>query len=372
MVESILLRRPLLRRDGSFGAYAFDTTDPGADAPYDRLTALPGTDERPLFVADAPGEWVSRINGLAARTVVAVGPGGMNRIAPLKAQGFQVSVRLATRAMPAAAELGAADYIWWDTADGLEAIARIGARLRGKPVASGVSSRDVFEKSRELGAQLFEGDWYRQVAQVSRRTASPTQATILELMNELQHEAPVAQIERLLKRDATLSFRLLRYINSAGFGLSCEISSFRHAVTILGYQNLVRWLALLLATAGTSPTAPALTREAAVRGRLTELLGAELVQPAERDNLFICGVFSLLPAILQLPMTQLLEQLSLSEPVSDALLYRQGVYGPILRLAESVEGGDGAQQLCEDLNIRPEQLNAHHVTALAWAASLQL
>lgn len=374
MRESILLRRPLLRRDGAFATYAFSTAGRTADAPYERVTELPGMEDRPLFVADAPGEWPSRMNGGAGRTVVAVGPDGMARIAPLKALGFQVSVRLATGAMPAAAELGAADYVWWDTADGLETIARISARLRGKPVASGVSSRDSFEKSRELGAQLFEGEWYRQVESTAGRTISPAQSTILELMNQLQREAPVAQIELLLKRDASLSFRLLRYINSAGFGLSCEINSFRHAVTILGYQNLARWLALLLATAGSSPTSPTLMREAAVRGRLAELVGADLVQASERDNLFICGVFSLLPAILQLPMGQLLEQLNLAEPVTDALLYRQGVYGPILRLAESVEGEDAELllRLCDDLQTSPEQLNAHHLTALGWAASLQL
>ncbi len=241
-------------------------------------------------------------------------------------------------------------------------------------MASGVSSQDSFEKSRELGAQLFEGDWYRQVESTAGRAISPAQSTILELMNQLQREAPVAQVELLLKRDATLSFRLLRYINSAGFGLSCEITSFRHAVTILGYQNLARWLALLLATAGSSPTSPALMREAAVRGRLAELVGAELVPASERDNLFICGVFSLLPAILQLPMAQLLDQLNLSEPVTEALLYRQGLYGPILRLAESVEGEDAAllQRLCDDLQTAPEQLNTHHLAALGWAASLQL
>jgi EAL and modified HD-GYP domain-containing signal transduction protein len=73
-------------------------------------------------------------------------------------------------------------------------------------------------------------------------------------------------------------------------------------------------------------------------------------------------------------MGQLLEQLNLAEPVTDALLYRQGVYGPILRLAESVEGEDAELllRLCSDLQSSPEQLNAHHLTALGWAASLQL
>jgi EAL and modified HD-GYP domain-containing signal transduction protein len=193
-------------------------------------------------------------------------------------------------------------------------------------------------------------------------------------MRLTQAEAPVGKIEETLKRDATISFRLLRYINSAGFGLSCEIQSFRHAVTILGYQNLGRWLALLLASAGSTPAAPALMREAIVRARLGELIGLDLFEPHDRDNLFIVGVFSLLPPILQVPMPALLDQLNLAESLSDALLNRAGLYGPVLRLVEAVEGrdADDIHALALSLNLSAEQLNAHHLEALSWADRVTL
>jgi EAL and modified HD-GYP domain-containing signal transduction protein len=78
---------------------------------------------------------------------------------------------------------------------------------------------------------------------------APELQVILELINRVDREEPVDRLEAVLKNDPTLAFRLLRYINSPGFGLSVEIGSFRHALMILGYQRLKRWLALLLASA---------------------------------------------------------------------------------------------------------------------------
>ena len=94
----------------------------------------------------------------------------------------------------------------------------------------------------------------------------------------------------------------------------------------------------------------------------------------ERDTLFIVGVFSLLPAILQLPMAQLLDQLNLPENVMDALLTRQGLFGPILRLAEAVEGDEAAliARLAVDLQLEAAQLNRHHMAALNWAEQLSV
>jgi EAL and modified HD-GYP domain-containing signal transduction protein len=88
----------------------------------------------------------------------------------------------------------------------------------------------------------------------AKTTVAPELQVILELINRVDREEPVDRLEAVLKNDPTLAFRLLRYINSPAFGLSVEISSFRHALMILGYQRLKRWLALLLASASKDPT----------------------------------------------------------------------------------------------------------------------
>ncbi|MBL8508954.1 MAG: HDOD domain-containing protein, partial [Chitinimonas sp.] len=187
------------------------------------------------------------------------------------------------------------------------------------------------------------------------------------------NNAEITEIENALKRDVALSFKLLRYINSAGFGLSCEIHSFRHAVTILGYQKLYRWLTLLLVTASSDAgTPPALMKTAVTRGRLVELLGSHMLDGTDRDNLFIVGVFSLLDVMLDMPMEKILETLLLPDAVSDALLSRTGIYGPFLELAEACEDPEMADvpRLCEHLQLTPEMLNKAHVSALAWVEEL--
>jgi EAL and modified HD-GYP domain-containing signal transduction protein len=189
----------------------------------------------------------------------------------------------------------------------------------------------------------------------------------------LRNNAEIRDIENALKRDVALSFKLLRYINSAGFGLSCEIQSFRHAVTILGYQKLYRWLTLLLVTAGAETgSAPALLKTAVTRGRLVELLGGHFLDGHERDNLFIVGMFSLLDVLLDMPMDKVLETLILPEAVCDALLERTGMYGPYLELAEACEDPDMTEvpRLCEQLLVTPDMLNRSHVQALAWVEEL--
>jgi EAL and modified HD-GYP domain-containing signal transduction protein len=194
----------------------------------------------------------------------------------------------------------------------------------------------------------------------------------MELMDLASREAPASQMERALRRDATLSFRLLRYINSAGFGLSCEIQSLGHAVAILGYRNLSRWLALLLAGTGGTVAAPALVREAAIRGRLAELLGEAFLDPGERDSLFITGVFSMLPYILKAPMSAMLAQLTLPGHVTDALTDRSGLHGPLLSLAESVEAPDTADPdgAATALGLSATLVNRLHVQAITWAEKL--
>lgn len=375
--EAFLVRAPLLGRDSKFFGYRFRSSDGATLAPYRQLFSALEADKAPggLCLVEDTGAGFAEIAGeIPAGVTVSLGTAQADHVAPLRARKVATCAVINPGSTDFPPPLLAVDYVWLDAAQpaGLKAAAKAAQRLPGKRIAGAVHSREQFEDGKELGAQIFEGDWYRRLAGPPPKSVSPGQATVLELIKASQAEAPVAQIETLLKRDATLSFRLLRYINSAGFGLSCEIQSFRHAVSILGYQNLARWLALLLATSGNTAAAPVLMREAAARGRLTELVGEKYISAEDRDNLFIVGVFSMLPAILQMPMEQLVGQLSLAESVNDALLSRTGLYGPILKLAESVEHDDAAalSRAAADMQLSSAQVNRFHLEALAWANKL--
>ena len=115
-------------------------------------------------------------------------------------------------------------------------------------IAEKVETPEQYQLMADLGVKLFQGYWFAKPSLVKATTIRPSQATIIQLINLVRKQASTAEIEDLLKKDPTLSFNLLRFINSSGFGLSCEITSFRHAVMILGLKKLFRWAALLMTT----------------------------------------------------------------------------------------------------------------------------
>lgn len=202
---------------------------------------------------------------------------------------------------------------------------------------------------------------------------SPQTVLILQLMQMVQENADVRHLEKILKRDATLSYKLFRYINSPGFGIEVEIQSLRHAVTMLGYTPLFRWLSLLLAMTSATGFSPALLQAAIVRGRFVELLGEGLLSRSEAENLFVVGMFSLLDQLLGIPIQEVLSQILLPEAVAQALLSRKDVYGPFLALAEACEQEDGcASDFADALFMTATRVNQAHLSALAWAQNIKL
>ena len=190
-------------------------------------------------------------------------------------------------------------------------------------------------------------------------------------MQMVKENADLAQIEAVLKRDPTLSYKLLRFINSAGFGAGREVQSMRQALTLLGYSPLHRWLTLLLATASTTGYSPVLLETAVVRGRMAELLARDTLGKSDAEQVFVAGMFSLLDRLLGMTMAEVLETIQLPDGVVEALLTRRGRYGPYLALAEACElNSDLVAALAIALKLHPEEINQAHLQALAWAQQM--
>ncbi len=246
------------------------------------------------------------------------------------------------------------------------------AHSQAQLVAEKVETAEQHELMAGLGVKLFQGFWFARPSLVKAQTIRPSQATIIQLINLVRRQASTSEIEELLKKDPTLSFNLLRFINSSGFGLSCEVTSFAHAVMILGLKKLFRWAALLMTTSRADSSPPAVGQTAVVRGRLMELLAAELLPPEECDNAFVVGVFSLLDTMLGVPLDKALESVALPQPVVDALLHDTGVFAPFLALTKACESGDDEAfaRAAEELHLSNRQVNWAHLQALTWAESL--
>jgi len=244
----------------------------------------------------------------------------------------------------------------------------------GIGVAFNVLDRQAFQGCLDAGVNAAASWFFKVPSNTPAKALNPGQAQIIRVLNLVRKNADVKEIEAALKQDVTLSYKLLRYINSAGFGLSCEIQSFRHAVTILGYDKLNKWLSLLLATASKDPMAQAQMHTALCRARLMENLGHGLVDKGEYDNLFITGAFSMLEALLGVTMDKVLDTMSLPESICDALLGHGGVYGPFLDLAIACEGEDGeviADQAAM-LGLSADKFNQALMQALAFADTMEI
>jgi c-di-GMP phosphodiesterase len=219
------------------------------------------------------------------------------------------------------------------TAEALKA----GARSIGV-VQSGVSRVSEVEDCFQRGAAAVLG-WPidEPVGRGSGRAVAPDLKVIVELMNRVDREEPIERLEAVLKNDPTLAFRLVRYINSAAFGLRVEISSFRHAIMMLGYQKLKRWLALLLASASTDANMKPVMFAAVRRGLFMEELVRSSGDEQMGSEMFICGVFSLLDCMMGQPFDQLLKSIPVPQDVFDALVHGSGRYRPYVDVVRAVE-----------------------------------
>ncbi len=242
-------------------------------------------------------------------------------------------------------------------------------------LAKNVETDDDFEACYKMQFQCFEGNYFTRLRPTMPPRVDSDRIRVLELLNKVKNQEEISQLEEGFKHDAMLSYKLLRYINAPINGFQQPIRSIAHALVILGYKQLYRWLTLLLFTSGKAdPRSKALLQNALVRARMTELLGQDKLSPVEREGLFIVGIFSLLDVLLNVPMEKALEQLQLPAPVMAALARREGVYAPFLALAVACEEAD-QEAIIENAaacGLDANEVNIAQVKALVWAEEIDL
>ncbi len=203
----------------------------------------------------------------------------------------------------------------------------------------GVTSIELMERCFQTGANAVLG-WPMEDAMTysDRPSSAPDYMAIMQLIAMADRGEDPPKMEAVIRRDPAIAYRLLRYINSAGFGLTVQVQSFRHAIMMLGYQKLKRWLALLLATSSKDANMRPVMLASFRRGLfLEQLLGQQ--DDAMRDEIFILGVFSLLDKLMKKPFDELFATLAVPESVHETLVHGSGHLVPYLRIVESIENG---------------------------------
>lgn len=241
------------------------------------------------------------------------------------------------------------------------------------PLAQRLADPEMFETAIANGYAGAAG-WFFLYGTPPAGPLRTSHAQIVRVLNLVRKNAEVSLIEEALKLDITISYKLLKYINSPAYGLGKEIQSFRHAVTLLGYDKLNKWLSLLLVTSSQNPIAPALMQTAIARGRFMEIVATNRFPQQQRDNLFIIGAFSLLDTLFGAPLATILTEIDLPDAITAALIHRSGEFAPYLALALACENDNPAAliELSSQLNLPTATLNHAQLEALAFADSLQL
>ncbi len=227
-----------------------------------------------------------------------------------------------------------------------DSLRRTSEKLRAHGVellADQIADRAQFQRCLELGFDYYQGDFLSTPSPVKGKKIAGNKLLLLQLLTELHSpDASPARLEEIAIKDAGLTYRLLKTVNSAAMGLRREVNSLSDAIALLGLEEIKRWANLFLID-GEMDKPEALTRGMLIRGRMCEVLaelhGQEGGERSASVNHFIVGLLSQLDALMDIAMPELMEQVPLSQEVKSALLERRGPLGAVLTEVEAYEAG---------------------------------
>ena len=299
----------------------------------------------------------------------------------LKAKGYALAlddvVELSDDIKPllAVVEVIKLDLVQIDPAR-LHGLVRELKRYPVKLLAEKVEDRKQARHCIEMGFDLFQGYYFARPELLSGRRVEPSRVALLRIFSLMLQEAENEEIEQAFKEHVDLAYKLMCMVNSVGTGLATKISSLKHGLMVFGRRPLKRWVQLLLYASdkGERPVSP-LMQLAATRGKLMELV-AQRERPGDPehvDRAFMVGTLSLLDALLDEPLPQIIVRMNLQDDVESALLLHGGELGRLLALCKKLEAGDVAaiqESLRSHFGLTMDTLNKAQLEALAWANSI--
>ena len=237
-------------------------------------------------------------------------------------------------------------------------------------LAEKVETHEEYNQALELGFEYFQGFFFSKPEMVKAKNLSPSQMAMAELLYETSKpEMDLASITSVFERDVSLSYKLLRYANSAMFKRASEISTIKQALVILGSAELKRFLGLMFA-ANVNPDKPTeLINMAMTRAKFCEQIAGKVNAPLDTSLAFLTGLLSMIDAILDESLESIMEKLPLAQEIKDPLLTRKGVVAALIKLVELIEHAewDKTAIVMEKLQLEKDQVVEAYNEALAWS-----
>jgi EAL and modified HD-GYP domain-containing signal transduction protein len=240
-------------------------------------------------------------------------------------------------------------------------------------LAEKVETYEEFDKALKMGFKYFQGYFFSKPEVVEGKDISPAKFNLLQIMAEVnQPDFEFSKVDETITRDVSISYKLMRYINSAYYKRGNEISSIKQAIVMLGEKGIRSFLSLI-AMAKLSDNKPdELIRSSIIRAKFCELM-ARYVEPCKNTSeLFTLGLFSSIDAILDDTMENVMAKLPLSQNIKNALVNNTGELAEYLEMAKSYERGDWSRfnELAKDHKVNQEKLPKSFLEAITWADAI--
>jgi len=251
------------------------------------------------------------------------------------------------------------------------------SRYAGKNIrmlAEKVETQEEFAAGVQMGYSLFQGYFFCRPEIMQHHDLPSSKLAYLELLHAAT--APEFDVQRLalkIKHEPSLTFRLLRYLNSAAFGLRGEVHSVAHALSLLGERELRKWIAVVSVGVLADGKPDELMTVPLIRGRFCELLAPLAGMPAHASDLFLMGLLSVMDAILDKPLDSILAELPVRREIKDALQAQKGLYWQLLDIAIAHERADWEKvsALVSETGMNEERVSSMYVSAVDWSTDLR-
>jgi len=250
---------------------------------------------------------------------------------------------------------------------------RIGKGVKRRFLAERVETEAEFLTTRSAGFSFFQGYFFGKPEITRKGYLSPEQLIAMELFKEVcQPEVDFVKIEKIVAKDVSLSYQLLRFVNTMSDRLEVSISSFRQALIYLGQDKLKIFVSLAVASFVSTRKPKELYNLSLQRAQFCQLMSNDNPFNEYRDQAFLIGLFSMLDALIDVSLDELVEQLPLCSSIKLALLERQGPYGLLLKVEECYERADwyGIKEACHQLNLSVDDIMPKISAAQRWSQDI--
>ena len=239
-----------------------------------------------------------------------------------------------------------------------------------KLLAEKVETYEKYQLALEMGFSYFQGFFFSKPEMVQSKTLPPSEMALAELLYETSSmDLNLKKITEVFERDVNLSYKLLRYSNSAAFKRRAEISTIKQALIVLGSEEIKRFLSLLFAAQVAADKPAELIRLSLTRARFAELLAISHGKLRDTGMAFLTGMMSLMDAILDEDMPSVMGKLPLTNEIKGALLHGEGLLATYLSLVKFYEQADwdNAKEIQQQLGLKPEEVPDAYHDALSWS-----